>query len=385
MVINFICRSSKAGKDGLSPIELSIIINGQRKYITTDRRVKASSFNTKTQKVAKDKATNEYLEALRAKVYAQETEMIKNSIEVTMETFIDIYKNGFTSNTITILQLFKLHNDQFVTLVEKNLCAATTLDKYNVTKSYLESFIKEQLNKEDVLVKDITPKMVEDFFIYLLESMSNNTAVQKMKQLKKVLKMAVEEGYIKVSPFKMTLKKEDVEVDPLTLPELRKIRSKKITIERLARVRDMFVFECYTGLAFTDMANLTQDNFVTDANGAEWIIKSRQKTKIKSTIPLLAPAKEVYLKYQGELPTLTNQKYNSYLKELADICGIEKNLHSHLARHTFATTLLNNGVDMVSVSKVLGHSNSRITEKVYAKMLPDTILSKVHNVASKII
>lgn len=385
MVINFICRSSKAGKDGLSPIELSIIINGQRKYITTDRRVKASSFNTKTQKVAKDKATNEYLEALRAKVYAQETEMIKNSIEVTMETFIDIYKNGFTSNTITILQLFKLHNDQFVTLVEKNLCAATTLDKYNVTKSYLESFIKEQLNKEDVLVKDITPKMVEDFFIYLLESMSNNTAVQKMKQLKKVLKMAVEEGYIKVSPFKMTLKKEDVEVDPLTLPELRKIRSKKITIERLARVRDMFVFECYTGLAFTDMANLTQDNFVTDANGAEWIIKSRQKTKIKSTIPLLAPAKEVYLKYQGELPTLTNQKYNSYLKELADICGIEKNLHSHLARHTFATTLLNNGVDMVSVSKVLGHANSRITEKVYAKMLPDTILSKVHNVASKII
>lgn len=385
MVINFICRSSKAGKDGLSPIELSIIINGQRKYITTDRRVKASSFNTKTQKVAKDKATNEYLEALRAKVYAQETEMIKNSIEVTMETFIDIYKNGFTSNTITILQLFKLHNDQFVTLVEKNLCAATTLDKYNVTKSYLESFIKEQLNKEDILVKDITPKMVEDFFIYLLESMSNNTAVQKMKQLKKVLKMAVEEGYIKVSPFKMTLKKEDVEVDPLTLPELRKIRSKKITIERLARVRDMFVFECYTGLAFTDMANLTQDNFVTDANGAEWIIKSRQKTKIKSTIPLLAPAKEVYLKYQGELPTLTNQKYNSYLKELADICGIEKNLHSHLARHTFATTLLNNGVDMVSVSKVLGHANSRITEKVYAKMLPDTILSKVHNVASKIV
>lgn len=385
MVINFICRSSKAGKDGLSPIELSIIINGQRKYITTDRRVKASSFNTKTQKVAKDKATNEYLEALRAKVYAQETEMIKNSIEVTMETFIDIYKNGFTSNTITILQLFKLHNDQFITLVEKNLCAATTLDKYNVTKSYLESFIKEQLNKEDVLVKDITPKMVEDFFIYLLESMSNNTAVQKMKQLKKVLKMAVEEGYIKVSPFKMTLKKEDVEVDPLTLPELRKIRSKKITIERLARVRDMFVFECYTGLAFTDMANLTQDNFVTDDNGAEWIIKSRQKTKIKSTIPLLAPAKEVYLKYQGKLPTLSNQKYNSYLKELADICGIEKNLHSHLARHTFATTLLNNGVDMVSVSKVLGHANSRITEKVYAKMLPDTILSKVHNVASKII
>ncbi len=385
MVINFICRASKAGKDGLSPIELSIIINGKRKYITTDRRVKASSFNTKTQKVYKDKETNDYLEVLKSKVYTQETEMIKNGIEVTMDTFMDIYKNGFTSNTITILQLFDQHNQQFVSKVEKNICTTTTLDKYNVTKGYLADFIKTKLDKEDVMVKDITPKMVEDFFIFLLESMSNNTAIQKMKQLKKILRIAVEEGYIKVYPFKMTLKKEDVVVVPLTLEEVRKIRNKKITIDRLAKVRDMFIFECYTGLAFTDMSNLKEENFVTDANGAEWIIKDRQKTKIKSTIPLLEPAKEIIAKYSSQLPTLTNQKYNAYLKELADICGIDKNLHSHLARHTFATTLLNNGVDMVSVSKILGHANSRITERVYAKMLPDTILSKVQDVAAKII
>lgn len=290
MVINFICRASKTGKDGLSPIELSIIINGKRKYITTDRRVKTSSFNTKTQKVYKDKETNDYLEVLKSKVYTQETEMIKNGIEVTMDTFMDIYKNGFTSNTITILQLFDQHNQQFVSKVEKNICATTTLDKYNVTKGYLADFIKTKLDKEDVMVKDITPKMVEDFFIILLESMSNNTAIQKMKQLKKILRIAVEEGYIKVSPFKMTLKKEDVVVVPLTLEEVRKIRNKKITIDRLAKVRDMFIFECYTGLAFTDMSNLKEENFVTDANGAEWIIKDRQKTKIKSTIPLLEPA-----------------------------------------------------------------------------------------------
>ena len=127
MVINFICRSSKAGKDGLSPIELSIIINGQRKYITTDRRVKASSFNTKTQKVAKDKATNEYLEALRAKVYAQETEMIKNSIEVTMETFIDIYKNGFTSNTITILQPLPLTSTMLLSPILRALLRSSSI------------------------------------------------------------------------------------------------------------------------------------------------------------------------------------------------------------------------------------------------------------------
>lgn len=384
MTLSFLCRASKAGKDGLSPIEFSLCINGRRKYVTTDRKVKASSFNLRTQKVYNDKATNEYLDALRAKLYAQETEMIKNGIEITMDTFMDIYKNGFKANTITILQLFREHNEQFEKKIAKGVIANTTLDKYKITRDYLASYIKT-LKKDDVMVKDITPMFVEDFFVYLLQSMSNNTAIQKMKQLKKILRMAVEEGYIKASPFKMTLKKEQKDVDPLTLEEVRKIRNKKITIERLAKVRDMFIFECYTGLAFTDMVNLRSENLVVDAEGNEWIIKSRQKTKIQSTIPLLPIAKEILVKYQEELPTLTNQKYNGYLKELGDICGIKKNLHSHLARHTFATILLNSGVDMVSVSKILGHANSRITEKVYAKMLPDTIMNKVKVVQANLI
>ena len=133
------------------------------------------------------------------------------------------------------------------------------------------------------------------------------------------------------------------------------------------------------------MANLAKENFVTDSEGNEWIVKTRQKTHIQSTIPLLPVAKEILLKYQDQLPTLTNQKYNGYLKEIGDICGISKSLHSHLARHTFATILLNSGVDMVSVSKILGHANSKITEQVYAKMLPKTIMSKVKDVQSIIV
>jgi len=384
MTLSFLCRASKAGKNGLSPIEFSLCINGKRKYVTTDRKVKASSFNLRTQKVYNDKDTNDYLEALRAKLYAQETEMIKNGMEITLDTFMDVYRNGFKANTITILQLFREHNAQFKKKIAKGIIANTTLDKYNVTRDYLAAYIKT-LKKDDVMVKDITPNFVEDFFVFLLKSMSNNTAIQKMKQLKKILRMAVEEGYIKVSPFKMTLKKEQKEIDPLTLDEVRKIKNKKIGIERLAKVRDMFIFECYTGLAFTDMVNLRSENIVVDAEGNEWIIKSRQKTKIQSTIPLLPIAKEILRKYQDELPTLTNQKYNGYLKELGDICGIKKNLHSHLARHTFATILLNSGIDMVSVSKILGHANSRITEKVYAKMLPETIMKKVKGIQDIII
>ena len=384
MVINFVCRASKAKKDGLSPLELSIIINGKRKYITLDRNVKVANFDSKKQKVKGDAAINEYTVALKVKCYGIETEMMKNGMDVTMDSFVDVFKNGFKANTITILQLFRERNELFGKKIANGVVTGSTLEKYKVTMDYVAAYIKT-LKKDDIMVKEITPMFIEDFFVYLVGLMSNNTAIQKMKHLKKILRMAVEEGYISVSPFKMTLKNEQKEVNPLTLDELRKIKNKNISLPRLAKVRDMFIFECYTGLAFTDMVNLRSENIVVDTKGNEWIIKSRQKTKIQSTIPLLPIAKEILMKYQDELPTLTNQKYNGYLKELGDICGIKKNLHSHLARHSFATILLNSGVDMVSVSKILGHANSRITEKVYAKMLPETIMKKVMNVQAKLI
>ena len=384
MVINFVCRASKAKKDGLSPLELSIIINGKRKYITLDRNVKVANFDSKKQKVKGDAAINEYTVALKVKCYGIETEMMKNGMDVTMDSFVDVFKNGFKANTITILQLFRERNELFGKKIANGVVTGSTLEKYKVTMDYVAAYIKT-LKKDDIMVKEITPMFIEDFFVYLVGLMSNNTAIQKMKHLKKILRMAVEEGYISVSPFKMTLKNEQKEVNPLTLDELRKIKNKNISLPRLAKVRDMFIFECYTGLAFTDMVNLRSENNVVDTKGNEWIIKSRQKTKIQSTIPLLPIAKEILMKYQDELPTLTNQKYNGYLKELGDICGIKKNLHSHLARRTVATILLNSGVDMVSVSKILGHANSRITEKVYAKMLPETIMKKVMNVQAKLI
>ena len=384
MVVNFFCRPSKVKKNGKSPIELSVYINGSKRYFTLAREVKASDFNTTTQRVKNDTATNEYLEAIRAKCYAIETEMIKRGLYLTVDTFYEVYKNGFEENTITLLQLFKKHNEQFEKKIKSGVITDTTLYKYTVTMRYLSDYLKT-LKKQDIMVKDITPMFIEDFFVFLRATQSNNTAIQKMKQLKKICRIAVEEGYIKASPFKTILKKEQKEVNPLTLEELRTIRNKQIKIERLARVRDLFVFECYTGLAFTDLDNLTKDNFVVDSEGNEWIVKTRQKTHIQSTIPLLPVAKEILLKYQDQLPSLTNQKYNSYLKELGDICGINKSLHSHLARHTFATILLNSGVDMVSVSKILGHANSKITEQVYAKMLPKTIMSKVKGVQSIIV
>jgi len=229
-------------------------------------------------------------------------------------------------------------------------------------------------------MKDLSPSFVENLFIYLLKYMTNNTAVQKMKQVKSVMRFAVEEGYIRVSPFKVVLKKEKKEIIPLTIEEVNIIRKKKIDIARLAKIRDLFVFECYTGLAFSDLASLTDKDFHIDEAGNKWIIKKRHKTNVVATIPLLPIPLEILEKYNYKLPCLTNVKYNAYLKELGDICNINKKLHSHLARHTWATILLNAGMDMVSVSKCLGHANSKITESTYAKVLPDKLFEKVKKV-----
>lgn len=159
---------------------------------------------------------------------------------------------------------------------------------------------------------------------------------------------------------------------------------KHIDIPRLAKIRDLFIFECYTGLAFADLMSLKNSDFHIDQDGNKWIVKKRHKTNVVATIPLMPIAIEILEKYDNKLPRVSNATYNVYLKELGDICGIRRNLHSHLARHTWATILLNNGLDMVSVSKCLGHSNSKITESTYAKVLPEKLAEKVNAVTEKL-
>ena len=380
MKVNFVVRRTKKKVDGCVPIEMTICVKGKRQYVSTGRSVLPSKFSPKTQTVKGDKELNEFLKAMKARLYAIETTLLTKGITVTLDTILDVLRNGEEEKTITFLQVFDMHIENVNKKVKRKLVTSTTLDKYEVTKGYISRFIKSELKKDDVLMKDVSPSFVENLFIYLLKFMTNNTAVQKMKQVKSVMRFAVEEGYIKVSPFKIVLKKEKKEVVPLTIEEVNIIRKKKIDIARLAKIRDLFVFECYTGLAFSDLASLSQKDFHIDESGNKWIIKKRHKTNVVATIPLLPIAFEILERYNYKLPCLTNVKYNAYLKEIGDICGIKKSLHSHLARHTWATILLNAGMDMVSVSKCLGHANSKITESTYAKVLPDKLFEKVKTV-----
>ena len=182
---------------------MTICVKGKRQYVSTGRSVLPSKFSPKTQTVKGDKELNEFLKAMKARLYAIETTLLTKGITVTLDTILDVLRNGEEEKTITFLQVFDIHIENINKKVKRKLVTSTTLDKYEVTKGYISRFIKSELKKDDVLMKDVSPSFVENLFIYLLKFMTNNTAVQKMKQVKSVMRFAVEEGYIKVSPFKI--------------------------------------------------------------------------------------------------------------------------------------------------------------------------------------
>ena len=252
--------------------------------------------------------------------------------------------------------------------------------KYKCTARYCREALQT-----DKMLGDLTTSDVEDIYTYMLGKMANNSAICYMRKLKTMLIYAIREGYITTNPITFKFHKTKVSKEPLTLDEVRSIRTKEFASKSVENIRDLFVLQCYTGLSFRDMSSLTKDDIKVDEDGKEWIIKERVKTGVTAFIPILPVVKEILEKYQYDLPTLSNQKYNSYLKEIQEVCGIKKSLHSHLARHTCGTLLLNAGVDMLTVSRVLGHSSMKITEAVYAKLLPSTIMQRVEEISDKLL
>lgn len=376
MNINFVCRSSKARKNGLAPVELSIIINSERKIISLDRQINPAHWNPKSQSVRNNKEINTYLQAVKQKCYTVQTEMMKRGMDFTLSTFMDCYQNGVVMSR-TLLSVYDEHNREYEKQVMQGINCIATLNKYINARDYLARYIKDKYGKKDIELKAITPQFIEGHYLYLLQFMNNNSACKILKRLKRIIQICIDERYIDVNPFKIKMKEDKVEIVPLTPEEIKKIKDKSITNERLSKIRDLFVFQTYTGLAYVDMASLSKDD-IRDG----LIIKNRKKTDVASVIPLLPQAKEILEKYDYILPVLSNQKYNAYLKELGDICGVEKNLHSHLARHTFATTLLNCGMSLSIIAKAMGHANTRITEQTYAQLRVDTVRSEFDKISN---
>ena len=381
MTITFVCRSSKVSKkDGLTPLELYVIIDGKRRFVSLKRRIDHKLFNPKKQIVRGDTQTNKYIEAVRMKCYSLETEMLKRGLLLTVDTFVYAFKHGIRQNSISFYGLFDKFMEKQMEKKEVGLITQAIYVKYRCTIRYCKEAMQT-----DKMLSDLTTSDMEDIYKYMLRKMSNNSAICYMRKLKTILIYAIREGYISTNPITFKFHKDKVEKDPLTLDEVRRIRTVKLGSKRIENIRDLFILQCYTGLAFKDMSCFSEKDIKIDKDGKEWIVKERIKTGITALIPILPVVKEILVKYNYRLPTLTNQKYNSYLKEIQDVCGITKTLHSHLARHTCGTLLLNAGVDMLTVSKVLGHSSTKTTEAVYAKLLPETIMRRVEEVSDKLI
>jgi site-specific recombinase XerD len=303
-------------------------------------------------------------------------------------------KNSFLGIDIrhqNLLELFDEHNREKKMLVGISI-AKSTYSKYRITRNHLAAYVKEWHRRSDVPLKEISHRFVCDFETFLLtvQHCEENTIAKYMQMFKHVTGIAVKYGWIHDNPFsgyKIHLKKTDRGY--LTQEEIEILVNRKFSEKHFEKVRDIFVFCCFTGLSYIDVKRLTHDEIKISFDGGLWIMGKRRKTDVGYNVPLLDIPKMILEKYRGTfsdnraLPVTTNQYSNVYLKKIGEMCGIKKKLTFHLSRHTFATLTLSKGVSIESVSKMLGHTNIQTTQ-IYARITNDKISRDMAAFAGKV-
>ena len=373
----FYLRSNYKNKDGLSPIMIRIYLNNERLPVGST----GIAINAKQWDNDKNRLRGRTTEALQINQQLDNIQAGLQTIfrnwELSEELSLELIKSeylGKKEQTDTILSLFEKHNNDIRSQVGITKSSAT-LQKYENCKRHFTLFLKSKYGRSDLKLSELTPIVIHDFRIFMISvnKCQPNTATRILKFLKTVTIFGRKSGILHIDPFRETrFRLDPVDRGFLTDEEIKIIIQKEFATPRLDLVRDIFVFSCFTGLAYIDVANLTEDNIV-ELDGRQWIMTRRQKTKIATNIILLDIPKMIIDKYANTrkdgklLPILSNQKMNSYLKEIGDICQINKNLTYHLARHTFATLSLSKGVPIESVSKMLGHTNIKTTQ-LYARI-----------------
>ena len=383
--ILFYVRKNQVNKEGKSSIMIRLTINGDTSQFSSKLEVEPELWDVKGQKMSgsslKARQLNSLLDDVRTSLKNHFHDIETHEAYVTAEKVRNAFL-GITIRQQTLLGTFRKHNEDVQKLVGISKSAATYA-KYDRCMRRLEEFMQAKYRIKDIALKEISHVFITDFETYLrtVSGCNENTTAKFMQTFRMIIIMAKNNGWIFADPFinyKIRLKR--VDRGYLTEPEIKKILKKQFTCKRLEQVRDIFIFACFTGLAYIDVRNLTKENIQTSFDGKLWIMTARQKTDTAVTVPLLKVPQAILKKYEGTqldgrlLPVLSNQKLNSYLKEIGDLCGITKNITFHLARHTFATTMtLAKGVPIETVSKMLGHTNI-ITTQIYARITNDKIV-----------
>ena len=379
----FYVKRCKTDSHQKANIYLRITVNGRRTELSINRKVSLEKWNLGSCRVkgysSEAQEINQFIDTISNKINKIQQRFVEEEKPYTSKSILDTYL-GRNENKKMLLKIFQDHNDQIEKLIGKDFAAGTAL-RYSIAKSHVEDYIKYEYKVSDIPVQDVDHKFIAglEYYLKTQRNCAHNTTIKYITNFKKIVRIAYANDWITKDPFfnwKGRLKTVDREF--LTEEEIQTMLEKNLHTPRLAQVRDIFIFSCFTGLAYADVKKLTKDNIVIGIDGNKWINTKRTKTNTLSNIPILSAAANVIEKYANYpdvlhseklLPVLSNQKMNAYLKEISDLCGFTKNLTFHLARHTFATTVtLTNGVPIESVSKMLGHKSLKTTQH-YAKIL----------------
>ena len=381
--ILFYLKRAKANAQGLAPIFQRITINGRRLDNSTGKFVDPSKWHPEMSKMRGNseeaRLINGHLDNLRTKILIAEKELNKKDIPVNLETLKNMLL-GTKERQRLLVPIFEEHNNKIKELLGIEY-APGTYERYQTSLKHTKDFLNWKYSISDIDITKIDHAFITDYEFYLrsIRKCANNTAVKYIKNFNKIIKLCLANDWLEKNPFaNYKSKVKEVERVYLSEGEIQNIINKDFKTERLSLVRDIFLFSCFTGLAYIDVKNLTKSHISIGIDGDKWIFTHRQKTESASKIPVLPVTQMIIDKYADHpqaineeklLPILSNQKMNAYLKEIAAVCEIEKELTFHIARHTFATTVtLTNGVPIESVSKMLGHKNLRTTQH-YAKVL----------------
>ena len=396
-LVVYISRT-KAKKNGEVPVLMKININGERVVMQLQRSIQPKDWDSKRAKVIgrshEAREFNDYIDSVITRTRQKYSELITMHDTVTPQLLRDAVLGVNTAKAKMIIEIWEDHIEGLRKLIGKESTYATC-QKYNAAKNHFSNFLRIKYKVSDVPIKSIDHYMVTEFGMYLKteKGCNFNTTNKFLQNLKRITYRCLRHGWIVKDPFAgISLTMKEVDRPYLTEDELKSIMEYTSSFDRLTRVRDFFVFSCFTGLAYADVKKLKRCEIERNEAGY-WIKTKRQKTGGRANVPLLDVPMQIISKYvqldllEADdliLPIMSNQKMNAYLKEIADFCGITKKLSYHIARHTFATTLtMMNGVPIESVSKMLGHKNITSTQH-YARIVDKKVGEDMERLSSKI-
>lgn len=379
--LSLFVKVDKVNSTGEIPVFVKISVNGTKTTMnvnaTVDNLRWKSTNQFRTSNSLKEQKIRRDIDDVLADLRGIDKKLLSKSLPYSAEKIKKIFQNDgieIMESNLMLSELFQMHYKNFKPLVDSKSRAPETLRKYQSLKKHVVDFLIFEFGITDIALRDLNFRFIEAFDTFLrgTKKIGNNTTVKYVQSFRSLMSLAIKYDWLQKDPFVLYSQKIKVkDIEYLTEVELKKLESMEFDNNRLEVVRDIFVFGCYTGYAPVDIHKLTYNDIIVGADGQKWITTKRTKTGVNSDVPLLKTAEVIINKYKNDffclktgsiLPKRSNQKMNMYLKEIAVLAGISKNLHHYISRHTFATTvILANGLSMEVLSKMLGHTNLKQT------------------------